>query len=62
MTFNLIQTLTTSIYSVKHIKITTTHIIFKIPFFWGGKTYLPQKQVQNKSAFYADLYSIIYIC
>ena len=63
MTLNLIETLKTSIYRPKHTKHIKTHDqIYNIFIF--VKIHIPpkvKKKTTTHTAFYGDLYSIIYI-
>ena len=60
MTLHPIETLKTSIYSPKHTKNTKIHII--LSKLKKQKSYVSKKTSSKQSAFYADLYSVIYIC
>ena len=57
MTQNVIETLKTSIYSPKHTQNTFQNfILFKKE---ENKPYFEKKQVKTKSAFYANLYTLL---
>ena len=50
MTQKLVETLETSIYSLKHIKNTKTHVIFKL-FKMLENQYFPPKQFLTNQSF-----------
>ena len=61
MTLDLIETLRTSIYNPKHTKNTKIHFNFLKKFTCFKNPYFSKVSNSKQSAFYADLYGIVYI-
>ena len=61
MTLNLIETLKTSTCSPKHTNTTNIHLLNFNCTTVSKNPYFQNVQIQNNSAFYADLNGIIYI-